>query len=426
MKNIRASILTLAVLAAFDLNLRAASLGIGDAAPELKTSQWVKGEAVDSLAASQTYVVEFWATWCGPCRMSIPHLTEMAHQFTNITFIGMDISEQGNNPAATVNKFVKEMGDKMDYHVAMDTTNHWMSDQWMKAADQNGIPTAFVVQQGKIVWIGHPMAGLEETLKDISAGKFDMEQARKRGAAQKQIEAFYEKVMQGGDEAALLAEGKKLEALDQELGGINPGNPFKAEEAIKGLKFQAAIQKYEAALMTNAPETDLTKLEANVRAVCPEGVDFDNIKKQLQAQIAGQAEQKKALPLFKKYIAAVGENGDANTAATLAGQIENLNLKSPYLLNEIAWSILTDESIKTRDLALAKRLAKAGVDASDAKESAFLDTYAHALFDTGNITDAVEYQTKAVAVCTDETEKIDLQNSLKKYQAAAAKAKAGN
>jgi len=72
--------------------------------------------------------VDVWATWCGPCRASIPHLTELAHKFTSVTFIGMDVWENGSDQEATVAKFVKNMGEKMDYHVAMDTADTFMAD----------------------------------------------------------------------------------------------------------------------------------------------------------------------------------------------------------------------------------------------------------------------------------------------------------
>ena len=93
-------------------------LNIGDPAPKLAVSGWVKGDKVDQFEPGKTYVVEFWATWCGPCLQSIPHLTELAHKYKDVRFIGVDAFERDLDK---VRPFVHEMGDKMDYGVALDS-----------------------------------------------------------------------------------------------------------------------------------------------------------------------------------------------------------------------------------------------------------------------------------------------------------------
>jgi hypothetical protein len=135
----------------------------------------------------------------------------------------------------------------------------------------------------------------------------------------------------------------------------------------------------------------------------------------------GQA-AKKARDLFEKYVQTVGDDGDKNKAAELAKQIGDLNVKEPVILNEMAWTILTDEKVKQRDLPLATKLAKAGVDASEGKNPGILDTYARALFDSGKVADAVEYQQKAVTACEDDSTKSELEATLRKYKAVADKA----
>lgn len=412
------------VLAAFTLSATAATLAIGDAAPELKASKWVKGGEVAKLEADKTYVVEFWATWCGPCRVSIPHLTEMAHKFPNVTFIGMHVRERDADKDAAVATFVGKMGDKMDYHVAMDTEDTFMAKNWMDPAGQNGIPAAFLVQNGKIVWIGDPMGGLNKTIEEVNAGKYDMEKAKQRFEAQKKYEAFYGKAMLGGDEAELLKEGKELEALDQQLGGIRPDDgKFDTQEFLKLAKFSIAMRAYQKAVMQGTDDAKITKLETAAKAVAPKDTDFDAIKKQLQQMNEREKGVQQAEAIFKKYAAPVGENGDKEKAAALAKQIDDLNIKDPVVLSELAWDILTAENIKQRDHPLATRLAKAAVDASDSKESDILDTYARALFDSGKTAEAVEIETKAVANCKDDSIKDELQTTLKKYQAAAAEKK---
>jgi len=416
-----AMIAALAGLAALTLNASAATLGIGDPAPQIKASAWVKGSPVEKLDAGKTYVVEFWATWCGPCRVSIPHLTEMAHKFKDkVTFVGMDVFERGDAEAVTtlVKKFVDDMGDKMDYNVAMDAKDKFMAEQWMNAAGQNGIPCAFVVEKtGKIAWIGHPMGGLEKALEDITAGKWDPEKAKKRADAQKQVEEFFQAAMKGEDAEQLAKKGKELEALDKELGGIMPEEKFDAQKVIKQARFQSAAIAYQKAVLAGKDADETDKLEAAAKAVAPEDFDFEGFKTRLsQAQGGSKAQQ-----LFTKYMAAVGADSDKEKAAALAKQLGQLKITEPALLNDFAWTLLTDEKVKDRDLALATKFAKAALDASGGKDAAILDTYARAMADSGKRAEAVEYQKKAVEACQDDTQKVELQATLKKYEAAVTK-----
>src|SRR5687767_8058847 len=53
----------------------------GDSAPKLSVDKWVKGEPVKEFEKGKVYVVEFWATWCGPCITSIPHVTKLQAKY---------------------------------------------------------------------------------------------------------------------------------------------------------------------------------------------------------------------------------------------------------------------------------------------------------------------------------------------------------
>lgn len=154
-----------------------AKLSVGDPAPKLQTGKFVQGAPISKFDSDHVYIVEFWATWCGPCRASIPHLNELYEKFKDqgLIAIGQDCWENSEDDVAP---FVKKMGDQMTYRVALDDkttiTKGAMAINWMEAAGQNGIPTAFIVDKhGNIAWIGHPMSLTEKVLGDILADKFD-------------------------------------------------------------------------------------------------------------------------------------------------------------------------------------------------------------------------------------------------------------
>lgn len=157
-----------------------AQLTVGDAAPKLQVGQWIQGEPVTAFDTNHVYIVEFWATWCGPCRQSIPHLNELIGKFKgkNVVAIGVDIWDADDSVAP----FVKKLGDQMTYRVALDDKSAdpdgFMTTHWLKRGQGNGIPTAFVInQQGVIAWIGHPMSLNEELLDQIISGQYDIAKA---------------------------------------------------------------------------------------------------------------------------------------------------------------------------------------------------------------------------------------------------------
>lgn len=383
---------------------------IGDPAAPLNIATWVQGDPVDLAAVKgeKIVVVEFWATWCGPCRTSIPHLTELQKKFADRGVVFVGISDEDE---ATVRPFVSQMGGKMAYTVAIDN-NRQTSDGYMKAYGQNGIPCAFVVdREGRIAWVGHPMAELEATLeKFASAPVVESPEAKQRKEAQRKLREFTELAARGEDFARLDRLAIELTALDKALGGIDPGRKLDTTELRKSVRFQNLMRDYQRAVAAGKSETELAALEKEAAPLAPKGFKFEDYRGNFSLQRT-----------FQEYYRVVTGKDDATKLALLTQKLELADSRDVALQTEIAWTLLTDESIKTRNSKLALKFAQSAFDGDGGKSVDVLETYARALFANQRTDDAIQQQTRALELAHDASRQQDLKAKLKEYQSAALK-----
>ncbi len=216
-----------------------AALGIGDKAPPLKVTKWVQGEEVKAFAADKVYVVEFWATWCGPCINAMPHLVELQKEFEkDIVVIGMTSKDQNGNNKESVEKFIEKNKAKFTYRFAFSEDRD-TDKAYMEAAKQDGIPCSFVIDKaGKIAYIGHPME-LDLVLPKVVDGSW-------KGQADVDAIAAANKELEGIMETA---EKKPEEALPK-LAEFEKKNPIKAKQdmfSVQKMVLMMKAKKYDDA-----------------------------------------------------------------------------------------------------------------------------------------------------------------------------------
>lgn len=187
--------------------------GVGDPAGELKVGQWIKGAPVvlKDAVGKKVVVVEFWATWCGPCRVGIPHLTEVAKQYKDRGVVLVSIS---NEEPDKVKAFVEEQGERMGYTVAVDTKEGDATRAFMQAFYISTIPHAFIVdRKGVVAWHGSPMEpGFDRALEAIVSDKYDLEAFKKTDAPRMTeletrdlFQRYFVEMLEGGKSAKEVA-----------------------------------------------------------------------------------------------------------------------------------------------------------------------------------------------------------------------------
>ncbi len=188
-----------------------AKLTVGSPAPDARPKVMIQGEAVGKLDDSKTYLFEFWATWCGPCVQMVPHLNDLNKEFgpKGLVVLGTSVWEDDQ---AKVAGFVKTRGDKMAYRVGFDA-DQAMAKGWLEAAGVNGIPHAFVVQKGKILWAGHPAQLTAKLVASFLDGTYSPEKAKAEQAKAEADGAKLEEKMQALGMAVQAKQWDKAEAL---------------------------------------------------------------------------------------------------------------------------------------------------------------------------------------------------------------------
>ena len=328
--------------------LSAAGLKVGDPAPATRPESMLQGEAVKEFKKGEIYVFECWASWCGPCVAAIPHLDDLHKKMgkKGVVITGVNVWEAERDAASAqrAKDFLKAQGDKMSYRVAVGG-KAFIKD-WLEAAEVNGIPHAFVVADGKIAWMGHPIQLTPEIIGDILTGT--------------PLAA-----------AAPIADKIPQRRLSKPAvpASKTPGDP-------EMLAAQAKLDALSEAMGRR---------------------DWDAAEKALPAA-AGVLPKKEGQELRESIEAQIGlARGDPTKFYAQLSKLADEEFDDAEAMNEIAWRLLTMKSFeKIRNLALAEKCAVQAVKLTKEEHPDKLDTLARLRWLQGKKEEAIRWQIKAV------------------------------
>ena len=356
--------------------------GIGSAAPPLDIEHWISNRngqfsEVTTFTSGKVYVVEFWATWCPPCIASMPHLVELQNKYADqgVQIISVSredlptveglLSQELKNPEDLGQSTYGELTNA--YCLTTDPDGSVHTD-YMEAANQGGIPCAFVVgKSGLIEWIGHP-AKLETTLEKVVAGQWDRDEFALEFKQTKIVEA-------------LITEASQL-ASQGELNG--------AQKLLESQKAQ----------FSGKPLLQLEEFESKVKLAAIEKVvksgDIDSAISQIETARNAASEETKLIFDFRLAFLLIQEKRYDRAVTTIDEISEDLPAVG---LNAVALKIyqhaaepneipqeLQDSAIKVIEKALEE----------NPKSGAMLNTLAHLLHLSGDLERAIEVQTRAL------------------------------
>lgn len=186
---------------------------------------WIQGSGPATWEPGKVYLLECWAMWCGPCLAAIPHVNALHKKYEEkgLVVIGINVWDDGKDK---VTKFVNDKGADMDYSVAYTGKGGAFETEWLKPAGVTGIPHAFVVKDGEILVMIHPMQLTDEVVEALLAGGDAQQAVLGEIAAKQMVRGEISEIMQRYTKARV---GKDVEGIAksiEELKAVDAGSDY--------------------------------------------------------------------------------------------------------------------------------------------------------------------------------------------------------
>lgn len=132
----------------FNLGVAQSGPSVGDKAPSLTITDWLANVPADRSLEGRPIIVDFWATWCGPCIKAVPHFNELKAEFaSNQELLFLSMSDEKPDK---INRSLK----RIDFKSAVVTD---AAGKTHEAFQINAIPVTYLIDKAGIIqWIGNP------------------------------------------------------------------------------------------------------------------------------------------------------------------------------------------------------------------------------------------------------------------------------
>ncbi|MGC6508425.1 MAG: TlpA family protein disulfide reductase [Myxococcota bacterium] len=128
-------------------------------APDFQLRDIYKKEVSLSDYKGKVVLVNFWATWCQPCLVELPHLQEMYSELKEKEFVVLSISVDAPRDVSKVKPLVKTRG--LEFPVLLDSSSSVLSVYNPSQALPYNV---LIDKEGKVVWTKEAYAPGEEAV----------------------------------------------------------------------------------------------------------------------------------------------------------------------------------------------------------------------------------------------------------------------
>lgn len=143
------------------------NIKVGQPAPPITVTDWIANVPVDTNLANKFIVLEFWATWCGPCIEAVPHMNSLQVKFNRPDLYFVSITDESRQK---VERFLKRVELKSIVVSDQNNKTQALFGDGVKGVVQLPL-TVLINDKGDVSWMGLPFDLSESMIADFLSGK---------------------------------------------------------------------------------------------------------------------------------------------------------------------------------------------------------------------------------------------------------------